>query len=423
VSNSARDFKLLWVSRTITYFGDTGILLTTSFAVLAIGGTARQVGFTLGALMFAKLAAALIAGGLADRFGRRRILIIGDGLNAGLQTLVGVLILSHNMGFGGLLAATLCYGMFSSLASPALMGVVPETVSVDELPRANARLQASNSGMRLVGPATAGLVASLASPGWFYLIDAVTSLLAIVPMLYLRTTRRTATVEGPAVSLVRSTATAVSEARRHAWYFPSVIGHATANLGATACIAVGPVVAEEHLGGAAAWGTVVAASGIGALVGGVMLARYVGSHPLAWGNLAGGLLALQTLSLAKPLPLAVVTLCSAVGAIGIVRASQMWSTVVQSRVSANLTSTVSSLDDLISLSTVPVGLVLAGVLADTIGTRWTLLIGGAFGVIGALYSASRRGVRAVELRVDRAAAGGDALGESGMAAVPPASGG
>jgi MFS family permease len=381
-----RNFTLIWLSRTVTYFGDTGMLLTISFAVLTIGQP-QQVGYCLGALIAAKLAAAAIAGGIADRWGRRRTLVLGDLLLALLQTATGLVVLSGRATFEMILCVTIAYGVLSALASPALIGLLPEEVPDALLSRANARLSASNSAMRLIGPATAGLIAAAASPGWFYLVDAASSAAAIVPLLAVkRAAQRPVSRPSNEMSILRATPIAIREVRRHRWYLPSVAGHATANLGITACIVLGPHVAETSLGGAGSWGLIVAAGGGGALIGGLLLASLVGPRPLLVANVAGGLAALQTLSLIRPEPLIVVALFSAIGSIAVVRVNQVWNSVLQLRVARDVISSVSALDDIVAFCTLPLGMFLSGLAAASLGDAWVLAIGGILGLLGPMIS-------------------------------------
>lgn len=399
-----RNFTLIWLSRTITYFGDTGMLLTISFAVLTVGEP-QQVGYCLGALMAAKLAAAAFAGGIADRWGRRRTLLVGDLLLVLLQTTTGLIVLSGRASAEMIFCATVVYGVLSALASPALIGLLPEEVPDALLARANARLSASNSAMRLIGPATAGLVAAAASPGWFYVLDAVSSAAALAPLLAVKqAAERRDTAQRDEISILRAMPIAIREVRGHSWYLPSVAGHATANLGITACIVLGPHVAETSLGGPGSWGLIVAAGGGGALIGGLLLARLVGPRPLLVANLAGGLAALQTLSLIRPAPLIVVAVCSAIGSIGVVRVNQIWNSVLQLRIARGVISSVSALDDIVAFCTLPLGMVLSGVAAAALGDPAVLALGALLGLAGPMISLFAPAVWQVDMPRKRARA-------------------
>jgi hypothetical protein len=63
-------------------------------------------------------------------------------------------------------AFALLWGLGDGLVTPAEMGLVPQTVSLERLQQANALQGLSRSGVRVVGPALGGVLVVALSPGW-----------------------------------------------------------------------------------------------------------------------------------------------------------------------------------------------------------------------------------------------------------------
>ena len=96
-----------------------------------------------------------------------------------------------------------------------------------------------------------------------------------------------------------------------------------------ALLVLGPLVAKEQLGGAAAWGTILAVESVGAVVGGVFALRLRVKRPLVASELfvlpAGLLLA----ALAVPLSLIALAIVSFVVGIGFALGDTLWTTALQ----------------------------------------------------------------------------------------------
>src|SRR5205807_3686768 len=78
---------------------------------------------------------------------------------------------------------------------------------------------------------------------------------------------------------------------------------------------LGPVVAREHLGGAAAWGAITAADALGLIAGGMASLMFTPRRPMMFVVLTGGAIAISPLSLAMVLPLPAV--CAASFGLGV----------------------------------------------------------------------------------------------------------
>src|SRR6185437_7154859 len=142
----------------------------------------------------------------------------------------------------------------------------------------NGLLQLGTNVCAVLGPATAGVIASTTNPGWALALDAATFvvsaalLLSIGPLGFTRprTRARDDFVEG------------VREVRSRPWLVGAISSGALYTFGALPAMSVlGPVVAKQSLGGAGAWSAIVAAWGAGTALGSLASLHVRPTRPLA----------------------------------------------------------------------------------------------------------------------------------------------
>jgi predicted MFS family arabinose efflux permease len=154
-----------------------------------------------------------------------------------------------------------------------------------------------------------------------------------------------------------------------------VVGAALGNVALAAAITVlGPIVADRELGGAAAWGAIVAGEGVGFVLGGLLALRLRPRRPLKVAML--GVLASACLFplLAAGAPIPLIVAGAVVSGIGLELFGVLWDTTLQQHVPHDRLSRVSAWDQLGSFVAIPVGLSIVGPIADTIGVSETLLL-------------------------------------------------
>ena len=135
---------------------------------------------------------------------------------------------------------------------------------------------------------------------------------------------------------------------------------------------LGPVVAARSLGGAPAWATIVAAFGLGSVLGGVVLLRARPRRPLLVAIPPLALLALPVALLALPAPTPLIALGALAGGFGLTVFNTLFETTVQRHVPSESLSRVASIDWVMSGALQPFGFALAGSAALVIGPGTTL---------------------------------------------------
>jgi hypothetical protein len=160
------------------------------------------------------------------------------------------------------------------------------------------------------------------------------------------------------------------------WLRVGFLGAALANAGIGVMVVLGPIVAAEELGGAAAWGVILTGGAIGGLLGGVLALRFTPRRPVPLAFVAWSLGSLPLLALVPPLPALAIATTNTAFAFGIVYGNTIWETLQQREIPAERLSRVNSFDWMVSLIFMPLGQALAGPLAEVVGTD-TVLVGAA----------------------------------------------
>jgi MFS family permease len=163
---------------------------------------------------------------------------------------------------------------------------------------------------------------------------------------------------------------------------------------------LGPAIAKEHLGGAAAWGLILTAQSIGLIVGGVLLLRFR-PHRLLLTATIGVLLTMPfLLGLAGPMPVVVLLGLAALAGIGIETFGILWDTTMQQEIPQEKLSRVYSYDALGSWVLIPLGLAVAGPVAELVGTRETIVGAVAISLTATLAVLFVPEVRTISRRAD-----------------------
>jgi hypothetical protein len=156
---------------------------------------------------------------------------------------------------------------------------------------------------------------------------------------------------------------------------------------------LGPVVAARDLGGAAVWGTVMAAMGIGALAGALLAIRARPRRPLVLALCALAMFAVPPALLAAGAPVALIATGTFLAGGGMMFGGSLYESTFQRRVPADVLSRVSSYDWLGSLALQPLGLVVWGSVAAALGIHRALAVASVLLLISLIAPLGIRAVR------------------------------
>jgi hypothetical protein len=181
-----RDFKTLLSTQGVSSIGDAVSFTALPLLVFALTGSGAVMG-VVGALQtLPDLFFGMVAGALADRSDRKRMMYLAD---LGRALLTALIPISVWLGGPTLVVILIVAAPMSILRSLFLAGYtasVPAIVGRSQLARANALFEAVYSTGYILGPAVAGILSTLIGPGPTLAIDAVSFLLSALGLVFVR---------------------------------------------------------------------------------------------------------------------------------------------------------------------------------------------------------------------------------------------
>ncbi|MEH1985166.1 MFS transporter [Nostoc sp.] len=381
----SKNFQLFFAGQGISLIGTWMTQLATIWLVYDLTNSPLMLGVVGFSSQIPSFFLAPFGGVFVDRFSRYRTLI-GTQILAMIQSLtLAALALTGVIEVWQIIALSLFQGFINALDAPARQAFVPELVEHrEDLANAIAINSTMVNGARLIGPAIGGLLIARVGTGYCFLIDGLSYIAVIAALLAMQVKPwKNSVTDGNPLQKVK-------EGFVYAFSFPPIraillLSALVSLMGLQNTILV-PVIAEQVLkGGAESLGFLMAASGVGALTGGIYLATRqtilgIGKLiALAPAILGIGLIAF---SLSKFLPLSLFTmLFVGLGTILQIAASN---TFLQTIVEDDKRGRLMSLYTMSFLGMIPVGNLLGGLLASHIGAPNTLIIDGIACILGSI---------------------------------------
>jgi MFS family permease len=410
-----RGFRRFYAGYSASLLGTAMSSVAIAFAVLGAGGTPTGLGVVFAANIAAMIAFTLGGGAIADRLGRRPVMLAADAVRCAAQgVLAGSLYLGHPR-LWLFVAAAFAVGTGNAFFQPALAGLPVQLAPSARLGDANALLAAVQPAAQVAGPALAGMLIAATGPATVVAVDAASYAASAVAL---------ALVRFPPAGQVRSRslladlADGWAEFRSRAWLWIDTVQFALFNLLTWGpYLVLGPVLARDYLGGARAWGTIMASYGGGAVLGGLLALGRRPRRPLLAATLANLGFPLPPLALALHLPAVAVAGGALLAGLGSALGGALWATVTQQQVPAQALSRVAAFNMVGAFAFGPVAFAAAGPVAVAVGPRAVLGFGAAWAAFGTLAVLAVPSVR----RVTWLASGQAAEAQvSAPAAVPAA---
>lgn len=181
------DFMRLWAAAAVSSAGSqvTAFALPIT-AILVLKASAFEVGLLMAATYAPLTVFGLVAGAWADRVRRRPLLVAADLIRAAAIGSVPVAYAAHVLSIGLLYAVALVAGTLTVLFDVAHGSYLPELVDPDSLVAANARLQVTEQGASVAGPAVGALLVTAVGAPVALTVDAVSFLASAATLLTIR---------------------------------------------------------------------------------------------------------------------------------------------------------------------------------------------------------------------------------------------
>jgi MFS family permease len=375
----SRNFRLLLACNVISVTGNAVAIVATPFAVLAIGGSAIDVGYVATAFTAALLVFLLLGGVVADRLPRHKVILTANAVQALAQGASAALVLAGSAHVWQLMLLSVVRGAGQGFYFPAAAGLLPQTVPAGDRAQASAMQRIGFNTAQIGGSALGGVLVGLAGPGWGLAVDAASFAVAAALRSWMRfPARPPAATAGFIHEMREGWRDFIS--RRWLWAivleFSCVVAISVATTGV-----LGPLVARDRLGGAGSWGVVLACYAVGALIGGIVMLRYRPQRMLLAASLAVPSFSVFLFALAVPLAVPALA-AAALFAGGCVEVfSVNWATTMMQEIPPEMLSRLSAYDMFGSFALAPIGTAVAGPAAAAFGTPAVLAAGGVLIVL------------------------------------------
>jgi predicted MFS family arabinose efflux permease len=394
-------FRLLFWGQALSVLGDRITPVAIAFAVLGLG-SASDLGLVLaaGGIPFALFA---LAGGVwADRVGRRRVMLASDIVRALSQSVTAALLLTDTAEVWMLAVLAFVYGTSAAVFMPALMGLIPQTVSPARLQEANGLLALTRSTASVAGPVLAGVLVVSAGSGEAIAVDAATFVVSALCLARMRLGADPAAAalsDGGAASagpepFLDGLRRGWYEVRTRPWLTWGLVAMCTYHVFVLPSVFVlGPALAAKQLDGASSWAAIVACFGIGGVLGNVVALRLPLRRPVFTAALALVGACTQAAIIGSGLGTAGIAALELLAGICVALFFTLWDLSIQEQIPAHAVSRVSAYDFSVSMGLMPLGMAMAGPIADALGLQATLIGMSAVGLAGALAWLAQPSVR------------------------------
>ena len=413
----SRPFTLLWAGQTISVLGDAVFTIAITWEVLLLTDSATAMSLILIAQWAPRILFLLLGGVIADRVSRRFLMLCADAGRGCIVMLVAWLSWTHLLQFWHLVALAPLFGIVSSFFDPAYQAIMPQMVETEALTSVNALNTLSRNVGFLLGPVPGAICAALFGIASAFAFDGLTYGISALCLLALRLPASTA----PSQVEVPAHPAEANEARNHAsqgirgamrdardglryvfsvpWLWVTVLASPLVGAGFAGAMWVSLPRLVRDVYGAGVWliGAVATADAVGSILAALAIGN--ASRPrrgiVAYSAVLVGGCALIACALPLPRPVepAIVIAASALVGAGLAIFTILWGTLQQEKVPNDKLGRVSSITQLGVASTLPGGLVLAGLLADHIGPAQVFALAGMLVVVPAAIGLCIRDIR------------------------------
>jgi MFS family permease len=387
---SHRNFRLFFFGQGISLAGTWMQMLALGWLVLELTNSPFAVGLNsalraLGVLLFT-----LYAGVVADRVDKRRLVMLTQALQMVEALTLAVLVWAGVVAVWQVMVLAAFVGVVNAFDIPARQSFIVELVGKDDLMNAIALNSSAFNAARVVGPAVGGALIGLVGVGMCFFLNGISYLAVIAGLLAIRL---------PAFQPRARTGTTwsgfqevVAFLRGNRRVATLVVLTAVLSVFGFPFLVMMPVIARDVLHvGAAGFGALTAAVGVGAMVGALAIAmnsariRSTGRLMVLGGAAFGLLLSLFALSRSFVQSLLLLALTG--GAMIVNNA--LTNTMLQTIVPDELRGRIMGFYSFVFVGMSPLGAFQAGAVAERFGAPWAVGAGGAVCALAVVVAAWR----------------------------------
>ncbi len=385
-----RDFLNVWAAETVSVFGSQFYLIAMPLAAyLILGAEEAEMGLLFAVEMSPFLLFGLFAGALADRYERRKMMIVCDFGRAITLAAIPIAWYLDALTWPIMFAVAFSAGVFTTFFDIAYQAYLPVLVKRNQLLDANGKLETSRSSSQVVGPSIAGVAVDLFGAPLAIVTNSLSFIGSAVFLLRVKNRERVKTKDNhkPIISEIK-------EGLKIVIRNPILRGiagcTATGNLFYSMFYVLFVLFMADMLGLTPTWIGIVFAIGaggavVGALVSSRIVARIGLGKTIVYSAGVGGvtsilfILAYPSNALLVLLPVMFVSgVCMVLYNVNQVSLRQA---IVPTELQGKMNATMRFL----VWGVYPIGALIGGYLGETIGIRSTIIVSGIGGLLALLW--------------------------------------
>jgi predicted MFS family arabinose efflux permease len=374
-SLGVRNFRLFFFGQVVSASGTWMQRVGQAWLVFQLTNSGVILGITAALQNLPTLLVGPWGGLIADRVNKRRLLLITQTSAGVLALLLGVLTATGWVRLWMVLVLALALGCIDALDRPARSTFIVEMVGPDKLTNAITLNSVVMNAARTVGPAIGGVLIATAGLATNFFVNSLSYLAVIVGLLMMRPHELSLPI--PAKRANGQLRDGWREVRANPYLFAPLMLMTVVGVLALEWTTTLPLLASDALSGdASTFGTLLVAMGVGAVVGGLLLAGSLPANKKALLTTAfifSGFLIV--VALAPSFPTVIVALLL-LGASNICFKS-VTTTMLQLRAKPEMRGRVMALYAVAVAGTTPIGAPFVGWLGETFGSRVPFWVAGA----------------------------------------------
>ncbi|TVR41694.1 MAG: MFS transporter [Bacteroidia bacterium] len=370
-----RNYRYYYYGQSISLIGVWVQNIAMGWLVYRLTGSALLLGTIAFALQIPSLLITPFAGVLADRWDRRKVIMITQAMAMVVAFLLAWLTLTETISVVIIIGLALVNGVVLAFDTPFRQSFVPDIITRrEDLSNAIALNSSLYNLARFIGPPIGGLLIAAVGEGWCFFINGVSFLAVIVALAAMRIQKKQAQRRfGSVFSQLR-------EGIDYAWSFRSlrylITLVALSSFFGLPFQALLPMFAAEILGGGSQMlGFLTGALGAGALTGAFFLAANKNPQKIPVITFRTSFMfaaGLAIFALSSNTMLSIVALV--ITGFGMIVHFNSTNTLIQSIADEDKRGRVVSLYSLTFMGITPLGSILAGSIAEYIGVPFTIFV-------------------------------------------------
>lgn len=181
-----RNFRILFSANLVSNIGGWAQIAAEGWLILELTGSGAYLGLIIGIRFLPTLFFGMSGGKIADKFNKRKVLMITNTVMALSAFSVGVLAVLDSIHIWQVAFFAFTLGLANAVDGPTFQSFIGELVDREDLPNAVGLNSANVNGARLIGPGLSGFLIATYGTGYSFIFNSFSYLVVVIALLFLR---------------------------------------------------------------------------------------------------------------------------------------------------------------------------------------------------------------------------------------------